>query len=521
MQPSEQSGPRHLAAASGGDFDKLPYPSMPFAYTQPAHLAALATLCALEPPAADSARVLELGCASGGNIIPLAARFPQAHFLGIDLSLQHIRSGLRRIETLGLNNIDLRHGDLTQVEFAANAFDYIFCHGVFSWVPRAVQESILQICRTALTPQGIAIISYNVLPGWHLRSIVRDACLHLVPPGGPPRERVARARRVLQDLAELTSEAAPYGLFLRQEIKRLEQLPAAYVLGEFLSPDNVPMHFRDFVERAHAHELRFLCEADLGASIGEMLYPDVANRITAQAGSDRLAEEQYKDFVTGRPFRRSVLIKASSNQQAAALPDAARLPSLFVASRLAQEQLVEKDRFVFRDARGRAITTRDSAVREALTRLAEAYPSSVNVADLISQTAAHGGDVGDRVCKALFALITAHQATVSSVPTRAGRAQDHKPKVWPLARLEASARQPWLTSLTHEPIPAGSVYPDLIAQLDGSRDRAVLRAQLVDWLRVGTLTPEASTEPGRIDDVAERYLARALEHLAISALLES
>src|SRR5262245_12568358 len=114
-----------------------------------------------------------------------------------------------------------------------------------------------------------------------------------------------------------------------------------------------------------------------------------------------------------------------------------------------------------------------------------------------------------------------HQATVSTAPARAGRAQDHKPKVWPLARLEASSQQPWLTSLTHEPIPAGSVHPDLIAQLDGSRDRAALRAQLVERLRQGTPTPEASSERGSIDDKAERYLAQALEYLAICALLEA
>src|SRR5262245_66566311 len=74
MQRSDESGRPHSASPLGGDFDQLPYPSMPFAYTQPAHLAALAALYGLEPPRAASARVLELGCASGGNIIPLAAR---------------------------------------------------------------------------------------------------------------------------------------------------------------------------------------------------------------------------------------------------------------------------------------------------------------------------------------------------------------------------------------------------------------------------------------------------------------
>jgi len=454
----------------------------------------------------------------------LAARFPQAHFVGIDLSLQHIRAGSQRIEALKLNNVELRHGDLAEAEFTSDSFDYVICHGVFSWVPRAVQDKILQICRTALTPRGIAVISYNVLPGWHLRSIVRDVCLHHVPASGHPRERVAQARRVLAELAELTSETAPYGLFLRTEVKRLEQLPAAYILGEFLSPENTPMHFRDFVEWAQAYELRFLCEADLGSSIGEMLYPAVAERITAQAGSDRLAEEQYKDFVSGRPFRRSVLIKAGNGDglsQAAVVPNPGRLSTLYVASRLTQDAPVETGQFVFRDARGRATTTRDVAVREALARLAAAYPSSLRVEELMTQQGMLGRDVRDRVCKALFALIMAHQATVSTEPTRVGKVTDRNPKVWPLARLEAAQRQPWLTSLTHEPIPASGVHTGLIARLDGSRDRAALRTELAGWLRDGTLTGEAIKDGADIENVAEHYLTRALTHLGISALLEA
>src|SRR5215831_1986601 len=96
----------------GDEYDQLPYPSMPFAYTQPARLAALTALFGVEAPAADTAHVLELGCASGGNIIPLAARFPNASFLGIDLSQRQIDDGRRRIAALGLSNVEIRQGDL-------------------------------------------------------------------------------------------------------------------------------------------------------------------------------------------------------------------------------------------------------------------------------------------------------------------------------------------------------------------------------------------------------------------------
>ena len=523
MAQNPQGDPAHLAARTGGDFDQLPYPSMPFAYTQPAQLAALATLYGLQPPQADSARVLELGCASGGNIIPLAARFPKAHFVGLDLSALHIREGSRRIGALGLKNIDLRQADLAETQVAPDSFDYVICHGVFSWVGEAVQESILAICRTALTNDGLAVISYNVLPGWHLRSSVRQICLYHVDPHAPARERVAQARRVLEKLAELTSETTPYGVFLRTEVKRLKQLPAAYILGEFLSHDNIPMPFHAFVARARGHQLSFLCEADLGSSVGELLYPAAAERLRAEAGADRLAEEQYKDFVSGRPFRRSVLTKRSDGVDL--LPDPNRLSALYVSSRLTQDPSTP-ERVRFRDGEGRTVTTEDGAVHQALAKLAAAYPAHVRVEELFSpdppQAALPQGVVRERVCRALFALVMAQQATLATVATPTGRAQDRHPKVWPLARLEASSRQPWLTSLNHAPIPASTVDADLVVRLDGSLDHPALQALLVQWLRQGKLepSPDTSTDTDGIEKAAHRYLARALEQLAQNALLE-
>ena len=53
-----------------------------------------------------------------------------------------------------------------------------------------------------LAPDGLAVVSYNVLPGWHLRSVVRDICLSHVGGIGAPRERVAAARDVLRRIAD-------------------------------------------------------------------------------------------------------------------------------------------------------------------------------------------------------------------------------------------------------------------------------------------------------------------------------
>ena len=67
----------------------------------------MATLLDLNPPSVEACRVLEIGCACGGNIIPMAESLPQSQFVGIDLSERQIAIGQRAIERLSLQNIEL------------------------------------------------------------------------------------------------------------------------------------------------------------------------------------------------------------------------------------------------------------------------------------------------------------------------------------------------------------------------------------------------------------------------------
>jgi SAM-dependent methyltransferase len=464
------------------DYDELPYPSMPFAFTQPSRLAALATLHGLDAPNPARASVLELGCASGGNIIPIAARHPEARFLGIDLSQRHIADGMQKARALELTNIELRQGDLTEADFGGGRFDYILCHGVFSWVPKAAQDAILRICRDALADNGLAIISYNVLPGWHLRGVVRDLCLSYAG-SGPPRERVARARKALVEIAESSSETEPYGLLLREEARKCAQLPSAYILGEFLADENAPLHFRDFVERTRPWGLSFLCETDLGASVAQNL-PLTAERIDAADEAARLAEEQRKDFVTGRTFRRSVLVKAGGQTLT---PAGDRLSSLHISCSC-------------------QAGTGDEVVDCAMSRLSDAYPGTMAVRELIA-------DDDGRICAALLALVMAGQATVSALPLAVGRADAERPKIWPLACIEAAAKQPWLTSLSHEAVPLRVLPGELIACLDGRCDRQTLSARVAEAIGARKIAMTGSEAVGP-------YIDRALAQLARYALLE-
>ena len=76
----------------------------------------IATLHGMSPVPIQRARVLELGCASGGNLVPMADQFPEATFLGLDMSIRQIQDGQKIVERSGLKNVELRHQDILEFD---------------------------------------------------------------------------------------------------------------------------------------------------------------------------------------------------------------------------------------------------------------------------------------------------------------------------------------------------------------------------------------------------------------------
>jgi len=149
--------------------EEMPYESHPFRQTHPDRLATLSVLLGLEPPPLPSCRVLELGCASGGNLLPLAVAYPHAQFAGVDVSAVQIAQGQAAVDACGLGNVRLLTRSVTDIDERLGKFDYIIAHDLYSWVPNNVQDAILNVCSRNLTEQGVAYVSYNTLPGWRVR----------------------------------------------------------------------------------------------------------------------------------------------------------------------------------------------------------------------------------------------------------------------------------------------------------------------------------------------------------------
>jgi protein-L-isoaspartate O-methyltransferase len=70
-----------------------------------------------------------------------------SEFVGIDAGARGIAIGKENASAIGLANLHLRHLDMLDTTVELGRFDYIISHGVYSWVPPAVQERLLEIGR--------------------------------------------------------------------------------------------------------------------------------------------------------------------------------------------------------------------------------------------------------------------------------------------------------------------------------------------------------------------------------------
>jgi S-adenosylmethionine-diacylgycerolhomoserine-N-methlytransferase len=105
-------------------------------------------------------RILEVGCGTGRNLARLAAAFPHARIVGLDLSPEMLTKARRTLAPFG-PRITLVQQRYTQPLSADDPFDLI----VFSYCLTMVNPGyadLLRICRHDLAPHGrIAIVDFH------------------------------------------------------------------------------------------------------------------------------------------------------------------------------------------------------------------------------------------------------------------------------------------------------------------------------------------------------------------------
>ncbi len=290
-------------------YNNVPYFSKSFYLTFPNMQKSILQLLDFSTPCLENARVLEIGCSFGGNIIPFAIANPNAKILGIDLAEKQVNEGNKIIKLLELDNIELQHKNIMDFDETYGEFDYIICHGVFSWVNKEVQDKILDVIKNHLSKNGSALISYNTYPGWKFSDIFKDMMNFRI-------DVLSKNGKKLQayEIAKYGKEAAEllenFSLF-PQEIKNIGSLIKKrsdyYILHEYFEENNIPMYLYEFNEKLKDKELSYIVDTDISVSFPKFKNPEVEKMIDNECKGDHVAKEQYCDYLFNREFRRSII----------------------------------------------------------------------------------------------------------------------------------------------------------------------------------------------------------------------
>lgn len=491
--------------------------------THPMYIRPIATLLGLDPAPPSRCRVLEIGCAEGRNIIPMAAGLPDSRFVGLDLSERHIEVARESSEALGLGNLEFVVADIERAGDDLGTFDYIIAHGVYSWIPEAARQRLLSLCHALLAPQGVAYVSHNVFPGWHRREALRRMMRFHIRDVEPVSEHAGASRELVEFLSASAPASDPaYGAWLQEEVELLSGSDDFYVFHEHLAVHNDPSYFHEFMDEADRHGLQFVADAFLPANFGKMLPSAVAEQVLRHSGRERLSFEQYYDFVLNRTFRKTLLCKKEAR---VAMPP--RLASWADAHALCPYEPaldVEAEPGCTAWRKGALLATDINPPTAALLALLAArWPCSMTVPDLFAAYRALAADGAaadttlDSFCAQLFVPAVLELIQIVAIPVVSG-VRAGPPAVTRAVRHQLESGVEPLTTVHHN---SATLTPPVrtLAQLaDGSRDVAQLAEALPPWWPNDAPDEDRTVESAR-PPLAERVV-RGVTYLRYLGLLE-
>ena len=494
-------------------YDDVPYGFRAFSAAHPMRIAASALLRGVAPAPVSGARILEVGCAEAGLLVHLGEEHPTAELVGLELSAGQVARAVEHVEAVGITNVEVRHADVLDVDPAAlGTFDYVIAHGVYSWVPPAVRDRVLALVHELLRPTGVAYVSYNTLPGGHSLGVLRMLLLDATRDATDTGARVAGARRALADLMERSDPASPYEAQLRADAVGAAEAVDADLAHDFLELWNDPVYLRQFAAHAAAHGLRYVDDLVVPFPVGGPGGPT----------ADDVRAAQRDDLLHGASLRAAVLCR--DDLVPGGRPDAAAWGRLHAAALSEPAGAPHSDDGLpTRCTLGEVVVDADTpSLRIVCAALAEAFPASVPVADLVRAVETRPGATATDRTRLLDELEQLHHhrlVYLTDGPLRLVTAVSDRPTAAAACRRGVACGEP-AVNRWYEPVDLEPPYAELLALLDGTRGHdEIVDALVVAAVARGAEAGEPAADPAQVRAACAEFVADALEQLAAVGLL--
>lgn len=289
----------------------VPYIRTFIASLTPALLDHVALLAGFSPPSRETHfTYCDLGCGQGVTASLLAAIHPRGVFHGVDIIPGHIEHARGLCQEAGISNATFH-----QADFASTAirglpqFDYIVCHGVYTWVNADVQRDLRAFIRAHLKPGGLAYLSYNAMPGWAgdlAFQYLARALGRTLP--GDSQSRMCSGLEVLQAMVAAKVPALTESVMLKGIQANPGQYSHGYLAHEYMNADWRPLFVTEVREAMSSIGLMPVGSATLMANFDSYVLGSRAREMLASI-SDPNVRELVRDYYVSQRFRRDVFVR--------------------------------------------------------------------------------------------------------------------------------------------------------------------------------------------------------------------
>ena len=512
-------------------YEQLPYPGRPYAAATPERLEVIGKLFGLDVAPASQARVLELGCGSGGHLIPCAARNPSSRFVGIDGAEAHIEAARQMAEELGLQNVEFIHRDLLKFNSDIGCFDYVIAHGLWSWTSESVRSHILSLSKSILNKTGLFYVSYNAFPGWHARQAVAAALRFHVDETDGVAEQIEQARRMLAFLEQTSAEQSDlWAEMVRSECRVAEEYGWEFLFHDLLNPDTQPFYFEAIAKSFGAAGLTYLAEANLSSMLPENVAPRAVMGLE-RLDADWVSHQQYLDFVVNRSYRASLFHPQEGHSSDHIESTAVRRMGMATTLRRVSPPETGKwdgDVVHYRADGGPSISSDSQLFCLLLDILGDFSPSYVSWTTVAREAGERGATwtadelaaaLSEDVCMAYTrGLIDLWPAASGEVDLRA-----HHPCAEPLPALQARHRGAFVSTRLHQAYEVDELDRQILLACDGRTETEVVIARVVRGVLDGDIqleTVDLSDSEGHSPEALIQEVAGRLTALGrVGALL--
>jgi SAM-dependent methyltransferase len=303
-------------ASAGGYVTDVPYLRTFSNDPSPAHLRLAVALGGFTPPPERDFDYLELGCGHGDTLATLAAAYPDARFVGVDLNPEHIAFARATAERGGLDNLRFLEADFeTLLEDATlPGCDYVAMYGVISWISPEKRRAALRLASAKLEKGGALFVSYNALPGWAavapLRRLLLDSAAGAA---GNSRDRAKHALGVAHLLRQAGAEYFVQNPAAASMLDTVMHAGLPYAVHEYFHEDWHPHYFEDVAREMAENDLWFAAQVPLFFNYRDLAIP-ASMRSLFEGVTDRVAFECLKDYALNQFFRRDVYLKGAGGR---------------------------------------------------------------------------------------------------------------------------------------------------------------------------------------------------------------